>query len=188
MRSTAANSGSGFSTMPGPPPNGMSSTTRCRSAVKSLRSCTLTSSTPLAWARATIPSARGARTIAGKMVTMSIFTSEVQQSLRRVHHDYLRPRIDPDANPADHRNHHFSARPGNHQPALLQRPVDGGHAADRLSLRVLHLAADEVVPVVRPRRQRRHIRLRPFPFPPHAPLRAPQPVPPRPPDDAPPLL
>ena len=32
-RSTARNSGSGFSTIPGPPPNGMSSTTRCRSVV-----------------------------------------------------------------------------------------------------------------------------------------------------------
>ncbi len=60
--------------MPGPPPNGMSSTTRCRSVVWSRRSCTRTSSTPRPAARPTTPSASGACTIAGKMVTMSIFT------------------------------------------------------------------------------------------------------------------
>ena len=49
-----ANSGSGFITIPGPPPNGTSSTTRCRSVVKSRRSCTWTSSSPRPIARPTI--------------------------------------------------------------------------------------------------------------------------------------
>ena len=57
--STAAKNGSGFITIPGPPPNGMSSTTRCRSVVKSRRSCTPTSSTPRPMARPTTPSASG---------------------------------------------------------------------------------------------------------------------------------
>ncbi len=42
-----ANSGSGFSTIPGPPPNGTSSTVRWRSVVKSRRSWTTMSSNPL---------------------------------------------------------------------------------------------------------------------------------------------
>ena len=41
-----ATSGSGFITMPGPPPYGTSSTTRCRSVVKSRRSWTFRSMTP----------------------------------------------------------------------------------------------------------------------------------------------
>ena len=45
-RSTAANSGSGISTMPAPPPNGLSSTERCGSEVAWRRSCTRTSSRP----------------------------------------------------------------------------------------------------------------------------------------------
>ena len=48
--STARNQTSGRITMPGPPPNGASSTVRCGSSVWSRRSCTRTSSTPASMA------------------------------------------------------------------------------------------------------------------------------------------
>ena len=71
IASTALNSGSGFSTIPGPPPYGTSSTLRCRSSVNSRRSRARTAST-LRWiAFARIPSARAASIIRGKIVTMS---------------------------------------------------------------------------------------------------------------------
>ena len=181
IRSTAANSGSGFSTIPGPPPNGMSSTTRCRSVVKSRRSCTRTSSSPCAMARATIAfrerrlhhprkdrddvdlhvgglrprtplhaRSRPLRRPRPARVTHSLRSFADSKSSSPSGGSTtmtLRRRIDADANPADHRDHHFPARSGNHQPAPLHRPVHGGHAPDRLPRRVGDLAADEVVPV-----------------------------------------
>ena len=53
--STASNSGSGFITIPSPPPNGRSSTVRCRSCVNSRRSWTCVSISPASRARRTIP-------------------------------------------------------------------------------------------------------------------------------------
>jgi len=58
---TASPQGSGFMTMPGPPPYGASSTVRCRSWVKSRRSCTARSISPSAMARPTKDSRSGAR-------------------------------------------------------------------------------------------------------------------------------
>ena len=50
---SAAASGSGFNTIPSPPPKGRSSTVRCRSCVNSRRSCRPTDTSPSACARRT---------------------------------------------------------------------------------------------------------------------------------------
>src|SRR5213082_264470 len=69
--STASNTGSGFITMPGPPPNGTSSTWRCRSWVKSRRPCVCTSMTPRSTARPTTPWRKTAPNMSGKIVMTS---------------------------------------------------------------------------------------------------------------------
>src|SRR5690606_6555113 len=104
--------GSGFMTIPGPPPYGTSSTTRCRSVVKSRRSCTPTASTPASIPRATTPSASGASNMRGKIVTMSKRTLvsgvQVQQPLGRVDHDSPRRGIDLHADRRDERHQHLA--------------------------------------------------------------------------------
>src|SRR5260370_3556293 len=69
--STASITGPGFSTMPGPPPNGMSSTWRCLSCVWSRRSCAWSSITPRSMARPITPCRKAGPNMAGKMVTTS---------------------------------------------------------------------------------------------------------------------
>src|SRR5688572_26496893 len=63
-----------MSTMPAPPPNGASSTLRCGSVVPDRRSCTSTSSTPLARALPSRLLAANASTMSGKIVNTSIRT------------------------------------------------------------------------------------------------------------------
>src|SRR5260370_42044564 len=58
-------------TMPGPPPNGMSSTCRWRSCEWSRRSCVWTSSIPRSMPRPTTPCSNKCPNIAGKIVTTS---------------------------------------------------------------------------------------------------------------------
>ena len=71
---TARNIGSGFKTMPLPPPKGESSTCLCLSKAKS-RSCVRRmSSSPFSLARLMMLSPNTASNIAGKSVTMSIRT------------------------------------------------------------------------------------------------------------------
>lgn len=71
--SSACAHGSGFITMPAPPPYGVSSTVRCRSVVHDRRSCTCRSSRPPERA---LPSRDTSSTEknSGKIVTMSIRT------------------------------------------------------------------------------------------------------------------
>src|SRR5689334_5524529 len=130
--------GSGLSTMPGPPPNGTSSTVRCRSVVKSLRSRTRTSIVPRAIARATTPSASGAPNIAGKIVTTSIRMIRIQldQARRRIDDDSPLAGIDADADLRNQRNLHFARRALHHQPALLHRPFDADDPSNHAAVRV----------------------------------------------------
>src|SRR5258708_3826246 len=58
-------------TMPGPPPNGMSSTCRWRSCVWSRRSCVWTSTIPRSMPRPTTPCSNTGPNMAGKIVTTS---------------------------------------------------------------------------------------------------------------------
>ncbi len=69
--SRASPHGSGFITMPGPPPYGLSSTVRCTSCVQSRRSWTCTSSWPRARALPTSEMFSGSR-YSGKIDTTSI--------------------------------------------------------------------------------------------------------------------
>ena len=52
---TASKIGCALSTIPSPPPKGLSSTVRCRSCVKLRRSCVAISTRPVVWARLRIP-------------------------------------------------------------------------------------------------------------------------------------
>ena len=71
--SSASAHGSGFMTMPAPPPNGLSSTVRCRSWAKSRRSCTRTSRMPSRRALPMSDRSSGAR-YSGKIETTSTRT------------------------------------------------------------------------------------------------------------------
>src|SRR5712692_2578985 len=71
IESTAANTGSGLSTIPGPPPKATSSTWRWRSWVKARRSCVSRASTPAAIPRPTTPRAKTGPKTSGKMLTTS---------------------------------------------------------------------------------------------------------------------
>jgi len=73
--SVAANTGSGFSTIPGPPPYDSSSTWRCLSDVLSRRSCTRTSTRAASIARPSRLSRSGLSKKPGKIVTTSIRTT-----------------------------------------------------------------------------------------------------------------
>ena len=79
--STASKSGPGFNNIPGPPPNGRSSTVLCRSCVQSRRLWTFRSSRPAARARLTMLSSSGPANIAGNKVSTSIFIQRVPGSL-----------------------------------------------------------------------------------------------------------
>src|ERR1035437_3648878 len=68
---SASANGSGFSTIPSPPPKGRSSTVRCRSCVKARRSCTPTDTSPSASARRSIPFSKKLVKNSGKIVTIS---------------------------------------------------------------------------------------------------------------------
>src|ERR1700674_4997344 len=81
IASTASITGSGFITIPGPPPNGMSSTWRCRSWVKSRRSCACSCTTPRSIARPITPCAKTGPNMPGKMVTTS---NRINRSIPRV--------------------------------------------------------------------------------------------------------
>src|SRR3954470_12184832 len=72
--SSASPHGSGFITMPAPPPYGVSSTERCRSCVQSRRSCTAISTSPDARALP-VRETSSVENQSGKIVTTSIFTS-----------------------------------------------------------------------------------------------------------------
>src|SRR2546428_2448131 len=67
----ASNTGSGLITMPGPPPNGTSSTCRWRSWVCSRRSCVWSSMIPRSMPRPTTPCSNTGPNMAGKIVTTS---------------------------------------------------------------------------------------------------------------------
>src|ERR1700744_2669232 len=73
--STASKIGSGFSNIPGPPPNGRSSTVLCRSCVQSRRLWIFKSSKPDLRARMMMLSSSGPANIAGNKVSTSIFIS-----------------------------------------------------------------------------------------------------------------
>src|SRR3954468_22123447 len=75
MPSDSAHSkmGSGFKTMPSPPPNGRSSTVRCLSRVNARRSRTLISMSSASRARRTMPYSSGPRKKSGNIVRISNF-------------------------------------------------------------------------------------------------------------------
>src|SRR5215472_2350888 len=71
--SRASPHGAGLMTMPGPPPNGASSTLRCTSCAQARRSWTASSMMPRSAALPSRETRRGAK-YSGKIVMMSIFT------------------------------------------------------------------------------------------------------------------
>src|SRR6478736_5981224 len=89
---SASAHGSGFMTMPAPPPKGLSSTVRWRSWAKSRRSCTRTSRMPSRRALPMSDRSRGARysgkieTTSRRMVRRSL-VGELEQAGRRVDDD-----------------------------------------------------------------------------------------------------
>src|SRR5262249_19095142 len=150
----------------GPPPYGTSSTTRWRSVVKSRKSRIFTSMRPLATARPMIPAANDCSIIAGKIVTMSkvgtglavlptaAFSVQFQQTWRRLDHDSFRPRADAPPTPLDQRNQHPAATPPPPHPPPPGRPSNIPDAAAGLPRPRPAAAANKVVRVKRPRRQR----------------------------------
>ena len=140
MCSAARKNGSGFITIPGPPPYGTSSTTRCRSVVKSRRSWTFRSMTPASTPRATTPSASGWSNIRGKIVTMSNFIADlarrapihVQQPCRRVDHDPLGRDVNRHADRGDQGHQNLPAPPTQSRAGVPRLALD---RADRADLR-----------------------------------------------------
>src|SRR5262245_8088444 len=150
--SSARKSGSGFITIPGPPPYGTSSTTRCRSVVKSRRSRTFTSSVPRSIARFRMPAATSGSTIAGKIVTMSTVI-QFKQSIRRFNHDPLGADVDRRADVRRQRNQNLAALTVDDQAAAGHFSFDTADDANRRPVARLDATADEIVPVEHSRRQ-----------------------------------
>src|SRR5438105_1188432 len=149
--STARRMGSAFITIPGPPPNGASSTLRWRSSVNSRRSWTAIAASPASTARPTMPSATGAWTMAGKMVTTSILSIG---QLRLHGHDPATLQVDLADEGVRHGDEQLSLRATHHEHrGLAPRHQDVGGRAQRPPLGILHLEPLELVVVVRPGRQ-----------------------------------
>src|SRR4051812_7261431 len=151
--SSASPHGSGFITMPAPPPYGVSSTVRCRSWVHVRRSWMWTSSSPASCALPGKESRRGAR-YSGKIVTTSRRTSGL------VFDRAKQPRLVDHSQPAagyvdlrhqlrDERDQHFAAVRCVHRQQVLTGTVDDlGDLADGLADGGQHPQADELVIVV----------------------------------------
>src|SRR5580658_4285817 len=78
MPSSASPQTSGFMTMPGPPPNGTSSTLWCTSVAQDRRSCTPNSMSPRAAAFPISETRSGLSKYSGKIVTMSMRSGGVR--------------------------------------------------------------------------------------------------------------
>src|SRR5580704_13663081 len=120
---TARTSGSGLSTIPGPPPKGMSSTWRWRSSVWSRRSWAHSSRVPLSSARPTTPTPSGPGKTPGKMVSTSTRTSGLLPGAD--HHDAA-----GEVHPLDEGPHHG-------QPKPLGAVADHQHLVGGVPLHVL---------------------------------------------------
>src|SRR5450631_1566402 len=112
--STASNKGPGFITIPSPPPNGRSSTVRCRSLVNTRKSCTPTSINPVSRARRTIPWSNGPAKNSGKIVIKSNRIARHSTQTCPRHHANKRPRLHGPSSlqPPHHQNLSRSQRPG----------------------------------------------------------------------------
>src|SRR5579884_2489819 len=139
-RSTVANTGSGASTMPAPPPKGESSTERCGSTAAERRSWTRRSSNP--WRRALPirlwPS--HASTMSGKTVMTSMRTASpsVEQPGGKVGHDHAGPVLDDEA------QRHQAAAVEDEQVAG-RVGLDGHHRAVVGTVRLDETAPDQLM-------------------------------------------
>src|SRR5215472_1063733 len=145
----AAISGSGFITMPGPPPYGRSSTVRCTSLVCARGSSVPTLSVPRAIARPMTPNSSVPAIMRGNSVTTSIFMEPLFQLRRPVHQNLARRKVDPlqvrwcgrhpVLLPTRLPRHHHCARRGIHEVA---------HGAEHRTFEVANTQAHEVGTVV----------------------------------------
>src|ERR1700756_1456773 len=145
----AASSGSGFITMPGPPPYGRSSTVRCASCVCARGSSVPTVTSPRSMARPTTPYSSAPAIMRGKSVTTSILMALFQ--LRGpVHHDYPLDQVHRAKVPG--RGEHpvlLSARLFRHHHRPAARSVhEMAHRAERGAVEVPHRQSHQVRPVV----------------------------------------
>src|SRR5438067_8313733 len=117
----AAPHGSGFMTIPGPPPNGASSTVWCASRAQVRRSCTPNAMTPR-WAAFPISETRSAPKYSGKIVMMSMRSVapascrlagilRIQQPRRRVDDQTPRRHVDLGHQRPDERHQDLRAGP-----------------------------------------------------------------------------
>src|SRR5262249_14024402 len=118
--SRASPHGAGLMTIPGPPPNGASSTLRCTSCAQFRRSCTANSIRPRS---AALPSRETPTVLKypGKIVMMSTFTApaqnpavgtalpEVEQAGWRIDDEPLAGQVHLDDDRRDERHEHLSA-------------------------------------------------------------------------------
>src|SRR5690606_1351250 len=177
-RSIAASSGSGFITMPWPPPYGVSSTVRCRSLVKSRG---LTKSTSTSSAARALPSrlaASGESNSSGNSVTTvkrmaagrgwarwaasAAADPILRDALGRVDDDAAPIEVDVDQELVDHGEQPLDRAVLDHQPVLRAGLDPADHApvgavrqldaaADQIGEQHLVVAELEVVPVHRDR-------------------------------------
>src|SRR5689334_4898924 len=102
---------SGFMTMPGPPPYGLSSTALCTSCVQSRRSWTPTLIRPLSIAFPSNAARSGAR-YSGKIVTTSIC---IEQALWRIHDDTAAANVHSGHDLAHERDQRLAAITDDHE-------------------------------------------------------------------------
>src|SRR4051812_23292721 len=143
----AASIGSAFITIPGPPPYGVSSTVRCRSAVKSRGLTVATVMTPASRARPTTPAASAGSISSGRIVTtVNLIRSPpvVRQAVRRIDRDDARREVDRLDELVDERQQPLELAIVDHQQ-ILHPAVDRVDRAPRGAIDELDLTADEIV-------------------------------------------
>src|SRR3990170_3951781 len=145
--STPAKIGSGFITIPPPPPKGASSVTRCFPSAKSRRSCTPTASSPASLARARMLWSSGPEKIPGKSVRMSIRTLP---PLRGGHHDAAARDVHLADELGNHRKEGLPLLAPDGEPVVSRPLLNPGDLPDADPRGVHHFAADQVRDVILP--------------------------------------
>src|SRR6476660_3788728 len=149
----ASRSGSYFSTIPGPPPYGRSSTVRCRSDVKSRGDTCSSASKPRSRARPTTPTLVTGTTSSGNSATTPIrYIRALSELWRPVRDDHTCGEIDAANHRALHERDQPLRTPREHEHVVSAGRNEVIDRAEPIARGRDHLEAFEVGPVILARR------------------------------------
>src|SRR5262245_15533619 len=141
--SIAADIGSGLSTMPGPPPYGLSSTVRCTSRVNSRGSTQPTRTSPRSTARPNTPNLTACWISSGNRVTTSICMSRASETRGPIHRQPPRVRVHAAQVLRAHRNPVLTLTLDHHH-RITRRVDEMIEHTQQHAIDILHFEPDQV--------------------------------------------